>query len=75
LTRATRLPSFPRLIRPSRSLYPRDVPVYEWVDGEPQPRKLIDFQRTPLVTYYLAKQGEPKYHLVNEPFDYHKIKT
>ena len=25
--------------------------------------------------YYLAKQGEPKYHLVNERFDYDKIKA
>jgi len=54
---------------------PWDVPVYEWVDGEPQPRKLTDFQRTELVTYYLAKPGEPKYHLVNEAFDYDKIKA
>ena len=54
---------------------PWDVPVYEWVDGEAQPRKLTDFKRTNLVTYYLAKQGEPEYHLVNEPFDYDKIKA
>ena len=54
---------------------PWDVPVYEWINGEPQPRKLSDFQRTDLVTYYLAKQGEPEYHLVNERFDYDKIKA
>ena len=53
---------------------PWDVPVYEWVDGEPMPRKLSDFQRTNLITYYLAKAGEPEYHLVNEPFNYDKIK-
>ena len=54
---------------------PWDVPIYEWVDGQPLPRKLTDFERTELVTYYLAKQGEPEYHLVNERFDYDKIKV
>lgn len=54
---------------------PWDVPIYEWIDGQPQPRKLSDFERTELVTYYLSKKGEPKYHLVNEPFDYDKIKV
>ncbi len=54
---------------------PWDVPVYEWVDGEAQPRKLTDFQRHELVTYYLSKSGEPEYHLVNEKFDYDKIKV
>jgi uncharacterized protein (DUF362 family) len=53
---------------------PWDVPIYEWIDGEAQPRKLTDFQRTELVTYYLAKANEPEYHLVNEPFDYDKYK-
>ena len=28
----------------------------------------------PLVTYYLQKNGEPEYHLVDEPFDYDKVK-
>ena len=39
------------------------------------PRKLSDFARTPLKTYYLQKDGEPYLHLVDEPFDYdrHKI--
>lgn len=53
---------------------PWDVPVYEWIDGQAIPRKLSDFERTPLPTYYLAKAGEPEYHLVNEPFDYGKNK-
>jgi uncharacterized protein (DUF362 family) len=53
---------------------PWEVPVYEWVDGEAQPRKLTDFPRTPLNTYYLRKDGEPEYHLVNERFDYDKYK-
>ena len=54
---------------------PWEVPVYEWVDGNPVRRKLSDFPRTPLKTYYLQRDGEPLYHLVNEPFDYDKIKT
>ena len=53
---------------------PWEVPVFEWVDGQqPVRRKLTDFERTPLVTYYLSKAGEPKYHLVNEAFDYGRI--
>lgn len=55
---------------------PWEVPVYEWVEGaQPARRKLTDFERTPLVTYYLTRPGEPKYHLVNEPFDYSRIKV
>lgn len=54
---------------------PREVPVYEWEDGKPVRRELSSFQRTPLPTYYLSRDGEPKYHLVNEAFDYDKIKA
>ena len=55
---------------------PWEVPVYEWVEGQqPVRRQLTDFQRTPLVTYYLGHPGEPKYHLVNDAFDYAKIKS
>lgn len=54
---------------------PWEIPVYEWVDGNAVPRKLTDFQRTPLKTPYLPKAGEPEYHLVNEPFDYDRIKV
>ncbi len=54
---------------------PWEVPIYEWIDGRAVPRKLTDFRRTPLVTYYLPKQGEPEYHLVDEPFDYDKVKS
>lgn len=59
----------------SDTFNPWDVPIYEWVDGQAQPRKLTDFERTPLKTYYLRKDGEPEYHLVDEPFDYDKIKV
>jgi hypothetical protein len=54
---------------------PWEVSIYEWVDGEAMPRKLTDFDRTPLITYYLQKEGEPEYHLVDEPFDYDKVKV
>jgi len=54
---------------------PHEVELYEWVEGEaPVRRKLADFDRTPLKTYYLQRAGEPLFHLVNEPFDYDKVK-
>ena len=54
---------------------PEEVPaVAEWIGGEAVPRKLTDFGRTPLKTYYLQRDGEPEYHLVNERFDYDKYK-
>ncbi len=59
----------------SDTFNPWEVPVYEWVDGQAQPRKLTDFARTPLKTYYLQKKGEPEYHLVNERFDYDRFKA
>ena len=59
----------------SDTFNPWEVPVYEWIDGKAVPRKLTDFQRTPLKTYYLKRDGEPEYHLVNEPFDYDKVKV
>ena len=59
----------------SDTFNPWEVPVYEWVEGRAEPRKLTDFPRTPLKTYYLRKpSGEEKYHLVDEPFDYDKYK-
>ncbi len=54
---------------------PWEIPIYEWVDGAAAPRKLTDFPRTPLKTYYLQRPGEPLYHLVNEPFDYDRYKA
>jgi len=56
----------------SDTFNPWEVPLYEWIDGQAIPRKLTDFPRTPLKTYYLQRSGEPEYHLVNEPFDYDK---
>jgi len=54
---------------------PHEVEVYEWEDGKAKRRRLTDFQRTPLPTYYLQRDGEPKYHLVNEAFDYDRVKA
>ncbi len=54
---------------------PWEIPVYEWIDGHAVPRKLTGFPRTPLKTYYLQRDGEPLYHLVNEPFDYDKVRV
>jgi uncharacterized protein (DUF362 family) len=59
----------------SDTFNPWEVPLYEWMDGKAVPRKLTDFARTPLETYYLRKDGEPEYHLVNERFDYDKNKV
>jgi len=60
-------------------LDPFDIPVYLWDDGRAILARLDSFKRTPLVTYYLARdyngQAEPQYHLVNEPFDYSAWKS
>jgi len=59
----------------SDTFNPWDVPVYEWTDeAGPVERKLSSFPRTALKTYYLQKQGEPLYHMVDEPFDYDRYK-
>jgi uncharacterized protein (DUF362 family) len=54
---------------------PWEVPVFEWENGRATPRKLTDFPRTPLAGYYLQKPNEPMFHLMNEPFDYDRIKA
>ena len=59
----------------SDTFNPWEVPVYEWIDGKAVPRKLTDFPRTNLETYYLQRAGEPEYHMVNEPFDYDRHKA
>jgi len=58
----------------SDTFNPWEIPLYEWVGGTAVPRKLTDFPRTPLKTPYLQREGEPEYHLVNEPFDYDRYK-
>ena len=58
----------------SDTFNPWEVPVYEWTDSGPVRRKLTDFPRTLLKTYYLQRAGEPLYHMVDEPFDYDRVK-
>ena len=59
-------------------LNPHNIPVYLWENGNASLSSLEDFQRFPLKTYYLQRnyngQNEPKYHLVNEHFDYTTVK-
>ena len=54
----------------STALNPRNIPIYLWEDRGPRLTPLDEFTRTPLSTKYLAKPGEVKYHLCNEPFAY-----
>jgi len=56
-------------------LDPMRIPVYEWkADGTASMTPLTEFERTPLVTYYLQRnyngQTEEYWHLVDEPYDY-----
>jgi len=54
---------------------PWEIPVYEWTDSGPVERKLTSFTRTPLKTIYLTREGESVMHMVNDPFDYEKLKA
>ncbi|MBD3287815.1 DUF362 domain-containing protein [candidate division KSB1 bacterium] len=59
-------------------LNPMDIPVYEWKsDGSAIKTPLTNFEKTPLVTYYLQRnydgQDESYWHLMDEPFDYSKF--
>ena len=54
----------------SNALNPHNIPVYRWEDSGPKLTPLEQFTRTPLTTLYLAKPGEPPFHLCNEPFTY-----
>jgi hypothetical protein len=54
----------------STALDPKNIPVYEWTDDGPKLTSLEKFERTPLLTPYLAKPGEAKFHMVNEPYAY-----
>jgi len=58
----------------SNTFNPWEVPVYEWTEGRPVRRKLTDFPRTLLKTYYLQTEREPLYHMADEPFDYDRVK-
>ncbi len=52
---------------------PRKIPVYVWDNGEAALTPLEELKRTPLLSFYLGKEGEAPYHLVDEPFDYMQI--
>lgn len=54
----------------STALNPKTIPIYLWKDDGPRLTPLDSFARTPLSSSYLAKPGEAKYHLCNEPFAY-----
>ena len=58
----------------SNVLDPREIPLYQWGNGVVENIQLDDLKRTPLLTYYLARDygrgREPKYHMVDEEFDY-----
>ena len=58
----------------SNALNPMNIPVYLWEKGAPVLTPLTDFERTPLVTYYLQRNyggdNEPWMHLADEPYDY-----
>ncbi len=54
----------------STALDPRNIPVYAWEDEGPKLTPLEKFERTALLTPYLEKPGEAKFHMVNEPYAY-----
>ncbi len=59
----------------SKFINPADIPVYEWSAATGATLKSFsDFERTPLLTYYLQRdydgQNEPYWHLCDEPYDY-----
>ena len=56
-------------------LDPFDIPVYLWENGVATKVSLDTFKRTPLLTQYLPLEGENRYHMCNEPFDYKSWKT
>ena len=57
------------------TINPAEIPLYEWgATTGPVLAPLSGFQRFPLKTYYLQRdydgQTEPKWHLVNEQYQY-----
>ena len=52
------------------ALNPRNIPIYRWENGGPKLAPLDQWARTPLTTSYLGREGEPNFHLCNEPFAY-----
>ena len=58
----------------SDRINPHAIPIYDWNQGAPVPTLLDEFERTPLLAYYLRRdykgQSEPYWHLVDEPYQY-----
>ena len=54
----------------STALNPRNIPLYRWEDAGPKLIPLDKLARTPLATPYLGREGEPLFHLCNEPYAY-----
>ena len=54
----------------SNVLDPFDIPIYLWKDGKAKKVKLNKLNRTPLLMYYNQKEGEERFHMCDEPFDY-----
>ena len=63
----------------SSYLDPMSIPVYEWKSDGAVMTPLTDFERTPLMTYYLQRDhgggSENYWHMVDEPFDYTSVKV
>ena len=54
-------------------LDPRKIPVYLWENGTATLVKLEDLERWALKTYYLQNEGEEKWHMLDQPFDYSRV--
>jgi hypothetical protein len=59
---------------------PSNIPLYEWdTDNGAVLANLMDFERTPLKTYFLQKDydggTEPYWHMVDEEYDYTEVGT
>jgi hypothetical protein len=57
----------------SNVLDPRKIPVYLWENGKATLIKLEDLKRWALKTYYLQQEGEEKWHMLDQPFDYSRV--
>jgi hypothetical protein len=54
----------------STALNPKNIPVYLWEEAGPRKVDLESLTRYPLLTYYLQKSSEERFHMVDEPFRY-----
>jgi hypothetical protein len=54
----------------STALDPRNIPVYAWEDDGPRLNPLDRFERVRLLTPYLEKPGEARFHMIDEPYAY-----